>query len=376
MNITLTQKQFADFTAQFNLKFKKQVITSTRTTALNQTNKLVTFPLTSQNKDFIKFLSTKKLSNDNLKNIKNFLKELSIPLKDQKVKSVKELANKLSHLNGSKEAPIKFKLYDRYYPAKITTDYYTSFFGPIFSLSVNANLGCNFINPRFSFYDDDLVDSSGNYKTVEEILREKSIEFTTDEDIKEQARKSKKLVNLFTNEVNKLFTSNGLGLQFHAYKGLTSFKLNERVIIEHELDVENQYGEQLNTHEYSDPNMFYLPLIRVFSFKHKAYMYIDVDDITEYEYCDSNIDKLVLPTKMLNALKSVMEADNTKIFGDLFKGRHGGIVIMANGASGIGKTLSAEVFAEYQKRPLYSIEMAELGTTAKEVEHSLRSIFS
>ena len=87
-------------------------------------------------------------------------------------------------------------------------------------------------------------------------------------------------------------------------------------------------------------------------------------------------DKIVLPDNMRKALDSIFSANQGDIFGDLFHGRHGGIVVLANGPSGVGKTLTAEVFAEFQERPLYIMEMSEVGTTLKEVETNLQKIFA
>jgi SpoVK/Ycf46/Vps4 family AAA+-type ATPase len=79
---------------------------------------------------------------------------------------------------------------------------------------------------------------------------------------------------------------------------------------------------------------------------------------------------------MMTALDSIFNSNQETLFGDIFHGRHGGIVVLANGPSGVGKTLTAEVFAEFQKRPLYSMEMSEIGTSVKEVEANLQRIFA
>ena len=67
--------------------------------------------------------------------------------------------------------------------------------------------------------------------------------------------------------------------------------------------------------------------------------------------------------------------DARSLFGDLLRGKSGGMVILANGKPGVGKTLTAEVFAEHTKRPLYVMEMGELGTNLASVEQNLQRVF-
>lgn len=52
------------------------------------------------------------------------------------------------------------------------------------------------------------------------------------------------------------------------------------------------------------------------------------------------------------------------------------MVVLASGKPGVGKTLTAEIYAERTERPLYVLEMGELGTTADQVEEHLRNVFA
>jgi SpoVK/Ycf46/Vps4 family AAA+-type ATPase len=61
---------------------------------------------------------------------------------------------------------------------------------------------------------------------------------------------------------------------------------------------------------------------------------------------------------------------------DRLRGKHGGVVILACGNPGVGKTLTAEVYAEHAQRPLYVLELGELGTNVAEVEKQLRRVFT
>ena len=67
-------------------------------------------------------------------------------------------------------------------------------------------------------------------------------------------------------------------------------------------------------------------------------------------------------------LHRVFETPTNELFGDLIRGKHGGVVILASGNPGVGKTLTAEVYAEMSTRPLYVLEFGEMGTTVEQIE--------
>ncbi|HZY23185.1 MAG TPA: AAA family ATPase, partial [Beijerinckiaceae bacterium] len=79
---------------------------------------------------------------------------------------------------------------------------------------------------------------------------------------------------------------------------------------------------------------------------------------------------------MLAVLTRVFETPTGALFGDLIRGKHGGAVVLACGRPGVGKTLTAEVYAERTERPLYVLELGELGTKPTEVEENLQRVFT
>ncbi|MEM7316525.1 MAG: AAA family ATPase [Planctomycetota bacterium] len=119
-----------------------------------------------------------------------------------------------------------------------------------------------------------------------------------------------------------------------------------------------------------------LPFVRVFSLDTKRYVFADVEDLVPYEYDQKAIDNLHLPEEMVNILNKVFTAPSEAVFGDLIAGKHDGLVILASGNPGVGKTLTAEVYAELTQRPLYVLELGELGTNASQVEENLNRVFT
>lgn len=118
-----------------------------------------------------------------------------------------------------------------------------------------------------------------------------------------------------------------------------------------------------------------IPFVRVFSLQRKVYTYIHVEDIRVKEFDKDARSNVILPPKIQRVMESLFDRTLDGTFGDNFAGRHGGLVIMANGPSGVGKTLTAETFAEVSGRPLYVMEMGEIGTNLEGVEEALTRIF-
>src|SRR5262249_14373449 len=102
----------------------------------------------------------------------------------------------------------------------------------------------------------------------------------------------------------------------------------------------------------------------------------DIDDVAEYEFDVDAMSRLHLPGGMLSVLDRVFSTPVEGLFGDLVRGKHGGVVILASGKPGVGKTLTAEVYAEGTRRPLYVLELGELGTSVAKVEENLQRVFT
>lgn len=156
---------------------------------------------------------------------------------------------------------------------------------------------------------------------------------------------------------------------------LGTLEAPRKVIIEAELEVEED-SRSYYSHYGEEQIQSKLPFVRVFSLDMKSYMYVDIDDLQEYEFDEDAMARLHLPDRMLSVLSRVFSTPVEDLFGDLISGKHGGVVILASGNPGVGKTLTAEVYAEHTNRPLYVLELGELGTNAPEVETNLRKVFS
>lgn len=154
-------------------------------------------------------------------------------------------------------------------------------------------------------------------------------------------------------------------------------EMPRRAIVEPTLEVEQRdsfhYG---GVQKIFGESVSRMPFVRVFSLDNKSYVFADIDDVSPYEYDDTALSRLHLPQHMTSILHRVFETPTTELFGDLIRGKHGGVVILASGNPGVGKTLTAEVYAEMSARPLYVLEFGEMGTTVEQIENNLQRIFA
>jgi hypothetical protein len=115
------------------------------------------------------------------------------------------------------------------------------------------------------------------------------------------------------------------------------------------------------------------PLVPCFDLRRHVRLRVHVNNLTPYEYRREVAAGLVLPDvdrKMINIL--VDQSQNT--FQDIVSGKGQSMNILSSGPPGTGKTATAEVFAEFKGRPLYTIQCSQLGLEPGEVESSLSII--
>lgn len=116
------------------------------------------------------------------------------------------------------------------------------------------------------------------------------------------------------------------------------------------------------------------PITRVFDLIKHEFQVINTAFLTPYVYDKTLGEKIVLPASHRDLL-DVLTSDIDSLTSDIIEGKSAGNVILCKGIPGVGKTLTAEVYAELIERPLYKIQTGQLGTTAEAIEKSLEEIF-
>lgn len=115
------------------------------------------------------------------------------------------------------------------------------------------------------------------------------------------------------------------------------------------------------------------PYLKVFNFRLHKFVEVHADSLKPYTYTKDLANKLVLP-KETKDLISLLLRSVDDLLEDIVRGKTGGVITLATGHPGTGKTLTAEVFAEEIKKPLYAVQCSELGTDETELEERLNKV--
>lgn len=122
---------------------------------------------------------------------------------------------------------------------------------------------------------------------------------------------------------------------------------------------------QLPVHAYIF--MFHLELHR--------HLWVHVDDIEPYAYQPGLKDKLVLPAEQTDLI-DILTAEMDVLMDDVVAGKSGGTTVLCAGPAGVGKTLTAEVYAEIIGRPLYRVHSGQLGLNVATMETALKEVLT
>lgn len=115
------------------------------------------------------------------------------------------------------------------------------------------------------------------------------------------------------------------------------------------------------------------PMILCFNLETHTNMWIHVKNLQEYRYNPGLREKLVLPQHHRDLI-DILTQDMDVLMDDIVAGKSGGTTILCKGSPGLGKTLTAEVYAEVIGRPLYRVHSGQLGIHSVDVEKNLAAI--
>ncbi|MDO9315661.1 MAG: ATP-binding protein [Burkholderiaceae bacterium] len=101
------------------------------------------------------------------------------------------------------------------------------------------------------------------------------------------------------------------------------------------------------------------------------HLWVHVDDIAPYVYQPMLKDKLVLPPEQTELI-DILTAEMDVLQDDVVAGKGGGTTVLCAGPPGVGKTLTAEVYAEVTGRPLYRVHSGQLGLSVGAMETALK----
>lgn len=115
------------------------------------------------------------------------------------------------------------------------------------------------------------------------------------------------------------------------------------------------------------------PFVIIFDLQRHMRLSTHITTLTKYVYDKTLSEKLILPDNIKELINILIE-HKAGGFKDIIRGKSGGAIILLTGLAGIGKTLTAEVFAESTERALYSVQASQLGLNAEELEKTLKLV--
>lgn len=113
--------------------------------------------------------------------------------------------------------------------------------------------------------------------------------------------------------------------------------------------------------------------ILMFHLELHHHLWVHVDNLTPYRYQPELKDKLVLPQTHTDLI-DILTAEMEMLLDDIIDGKSGGTTVLCSGPAGVGKTLTAEVYAEIIGRPLYRVHSGQLGLNVSEMEKNLKDV--
>lgn len=105
------------------------------------------------------------------------------------------------------------------------------------------------------------------------------------------------------------------------------------------------------------------------------YVWVHVEDMQPYAYQPALKDKLVLPPEQTDLI-DILTAEMDVLMDDIVAGKSGGTTVLCAGPPGVGKTLTAEVYSEIIRRPLYRVHSGQLGLNVAAMETVLKDVLT
>lgn len=115
------------------------------------------------------------------------------------------------------------------------------------------------------------------------------------------------------------------------------------------------------------------PLILMFHLDLHHHVWVHADDLALYAYQPALRHKLVLPPEHTDLI-DILTAEMDVLMDDIVAGKSGGTTVLCAGPPGVGKTLTAEVYAEIVRRPLYRVHSGQLGLNVTAMETALKDV--
>jgi hypothetical protein len=225
--------------------------------------------------------------------------------------------------------------------------------------------------------------------TVEELLAKRDIFLETDQLVAEYEAELAKYEK-FREQTGEQFLATGAGSaagNSKWHRDRVQFEregIPAKLVMDDGLDqgsdsgyVETKFWKAHHTEDEEEQSEVYKvpvhPIVRAFNLGTHDYVDAYITSLKPYEYDASAATKLVLPGDHVELIDA-MTGNAIRKMEDIIRGKALGIIVMCSGEPGTGKTLTAEVYSEIAKRPLYMVQCSQLGTDEEKLEERLAEV--
>lgn len=112
------------------------------------------------------------------------------------------------------------------------------------------------------------------------------------------------------------------------------------------------------------------PYLKCFDLAKHRWVTIHVANVEDYKWDHDLADKLILDEETKSLIEILVDSTKTRSE-DIISGKMSGTIVLATGAPGVGKTLTAEVFSEKIEKSLYVVQCSQLGINIDAIEQKL-----
>lgn len=116
------------------------------------------------------------------------------------------------------------------------------------------------------------------------------------------------------------------------------------------------------------------PRMYAFNLETHDYYWVETWKTEPYQYDHGLVNHLIIDQEYKDLIKILTEKPDV-LRPDFVSNKSGGTIILACGPPGVGKSMSAEAFAEGTDRILYKIQSDQLGVSPDDIENNLTACF-
>lgn len=142
-----------------------------------------------------------------------------------------------------------------------------------------------------------------------------------------------------------------------------------------EAEVEDEDSCEDSVEKHLDVMLPLHPHVYGFDIDHHQWVDIHVQNLSDYPWDKTLMNKLILPKDQKGILEILMSTIGHNV-SDIVRGKMSGVIVLATGVPGIGKTLTAEVFSEHIEKPLYTVQCSQLGLSVDTIESNLQEVLN